>query len=255
MIKSLSPYYVNIPFVSPLSGLTCTSYTLQLFVWNGAKNAPPTNPSYEFTKSNPTGSTLTDEIDIANLISDYISFTPQEGIGTQLLDGNNQLWVKWRTFYTTTDSNDYVLPSNQNTKLMTKGYNYGMDGKNAETPTNKILLSGTEFKVNRQGSFVLPIEIEETTEALAGLIITSIVEDSHPLYDINFTLTGNIEYLYCRYRLDGVTDWTNVIALGLNTSPFPVELNVSSGNYEVQIYGFDNVNNENVYSNIYTITI
>ena len=121
MIKSLSPYYVTIPFVSPLSGLTSNSYTLQLFIWNGAKNEPPALPVYEFTKSNPTGSTLTDEIDIANLISDYISFTPQEGIGTQLLDGNNQLWVKWRTFYTTTDSNDAILPSNQNTKLMIKG--------------------------------------------------------------------------------------------------------------------------------------
>lgn len=178
MIKSLSPYYVTIPFVSPLSGLTCTSYTLQVFVWNGAKNSQPALPVYEFTKSNPTGSTLTDEIDIANLISDYISFTPQEGIGTQLLEGNNQLWVKWRTFYTTTDSNDAILPSNQNTKLMTKGYSYGMDGKNQSVPSNKILISGDEFKVNRNGTFVLPVLIEETPPISYEVFIDYITSNS-----------------------------------------------------------------------------
>ena len=255
MIKSLTPYYVTIPLVSPLSGLTCTSYTLQVFVWNGLKSEPPTTAGYEFTKTNPTSSMSIDKVDISNITNDFINFTAQKANTTSLINGNNQVWVKIQVLYYTTNPIDLTTPSNINVSLMVKGYAYGMDGENATTPADKILLTGREFKVNRSGVFVLPIEIEETTEALAGLIITSIVEDSHPLYDINFTLTGNIENLYYRYRLDGVTDWINGLTVGLNTSPFNVELDVSAGDYEVQIYGFDNVNNENVYSNIYTITI
>lgn len=255
MIKSLSPYYISVPFVSPLTDLTCTSYTLQVFVWNGLKSDPPTTASYEFTKTNPTSSISSDKVDISNIINDFINFTAQKTNTTSLIDGNNQVWVKTQVLYYTTEPTDLTTPSNINVSLMVKGYTYGMDGENATTPADKILLTGREFKVNRSGVFVLPIEIDETTEALAELIITSIVEDAHPLYDINFTLTGNIEDLYYRYRLDGVTDWTNGFTLGLNTSPFNVELDVSAGDYEVQIYGFDNVNNENVYSNIYTITI
>ena len=38
MIKTLSPYYINIPFVSPLTSLVCTSYTLKIYIWKGLKN-------------------------------------------------------------------------------------------------------------------------------------------------------------------------------------------------------------------------
>lgn len=163
MIKSLSPYYVYIPFVSPLTGLTCTNYTLKLFVWDGMKDEPPATPSYEFTKSNPTNSIGNDEIDISNLINDFIDFTPKKSTITELLTGDNQLWVKWVTFYITTDVDDLTTPTNVNTVLMLKGYSYGMDGANQSIPTNKILLSGNEFKVSRFGSFVLPISIDESS--------------------------------------------------------------------------------------------
>ena len=248
MIKSLSPYYVTIPFVSPLSGLTCTSYTLQVFVWNGAKNSQPALPVYEFTKSNPTGSTLTDEIDIANLISDYISFTPQEGIGTQLLDGNNQLWVKWHTFYTTTDSNDAILPSNQNTKLMVKGYNYGMDGKNAETPTNKILLSGTEFKVNRQGSFVLPILIDETTDT-SELVITNVENLSSSIVEYTFTSNFAFTQLYSQVKTESI-DWSNPLLLSGTTSP-QTRIVSANGDVQTRIFAFNPLTGNAIYSNVF----
>ena len=139
MIKSLSPYYVSIPFVAPLSGLTCTSYTVALYVWSGDKATPPVEPVYLSTKQNPTGSTSNDSVNIANLISSFIPFTQQEGTSTGLIDGNNQYWVKWQTYYSTSNINDSITPSNVNTKLFVKGYSYGMDGQNAETPVNKIL--------------------------------------------------------------------------------------------------------------------
>ena len=254
MIKSLSPYYITIPFISPLTDLTCTSYTLELFIWNGLKSVPPITASYSFTKTNPTSSTSNDKLDIANLISDFISFTAQEGSGTELIDGNNQLWVKWQTFYATSNPLDATTPSNTNTELMVKGYSYGMDGENKSTPTNKILLSGTEFKVNRKGIFVLPIEIAETTIALATLTIDDITFLSIDQYSLEFTSTGNIDEVYYRYKLSSSADWT----LGFessSTSPFDITLPTTSGTYNVQIYAYDNDNAVFVYSNIFNVTV
>ncbi len=254
MIKSLSPYYIEIPFVSPLTSLTCTDYTFQLFVWNGSKSTPPATASYEITKTNPTGSTANDEINIANLISDFINFSPREGTGTELIDGENQLWVKWQTFYTTSNPLDATTPSNTNTQLMVKGYAYGLDGENQSTPTNKILLSGTEFKVSRTGIFVLPIEIAETTITSATLTIDDITFISGDQYSLEFTPTGNIDEVYYRYKLDGEVDWV----LGLEssvTSPFDITLPTIAGTYNVQIYAYDNDNAEFVYSNIFNVVV
>ena len=41
MIKSLSSYYITIPFVSPLTSATCTSYTIKLYIWSGEKASVP----------------------------------------------------------------------------------------------------------------------------------------------------------------------------------------------------------------------
>jgi len=162
MIKSLSPYILETPFVSPLTDLVCTSYTLQVFVWNGYRETPPLNYSYQITKDNPTGSIGNDKVDIARIVADYIDFQPFDTILTELIDGNNQYWVKTQVLYTTSDVDDYV-PQIETTTLMVKGYNYGMSGQNAQPPTNKIFLNGTEFKVNRNGFFVFPFLIEEAT--------------------------------------------------------------------------------------------
>lgn len=155
MIKSLSPYYVNVPFVNPTTLEVCTFYNFKLYVWNGLINAIPPNASYEFTKDNVTDSNGIDKINISNLISDFINFTPVENTTTDVVDGNNQNWLQYRITYNDSTFNDII-----ETMPFTNGYSYGMDGENAETPTNKILLSGNEFKVNRNGFFVLPIEAE-----------------------------------------------------------------------------------------------
>lgn len=169
MIKSLSPYYVSIPFVSPLTGLTCTSFTLRLYIWNGLKFNPPANPSYEVTKSNPTASTGNDKINIARLINDFIDFNASNGTTTEVLEGNNQQWVKWETFYETSNPADATTPSNVNTQLMLQGYSYGLDGANAQPPTNKILIPIQDYKVNRSGVFNIPVLVEETESTIEAV--------------------------------------------------------------------------------------
>ena len=254
MIKNLSPYYVTIPFVAPLSGLICTEFTMQLFVWNGLKSTPPTEALYEFTKQNPTSSVGSVKVDVANLISDAIIFTQQEGTGTELINGNNQVWVKWRTFYKTTNPTDNTTPTNINTTLSLKGYAYGFDGENTSTPTNKILLTGTDFKVSRNSVFVLPIEIEQTTIVLGTLTIDNLTVVTHPMYDLDWSSTGNLGDIYYRYRLLGETDWF----FGFETvidDPQEIELDIDAGTYEVQLQAYDNDNSVVIFSNIFNLEI
>ena len=161
MIKSLSPYYVNIPFVSPFTSTICTAYTLQIFVWDGLKNIAPVTPNYSVTKQNTANSTGTDKVNIARLLNDYIDFAPQDNTTTGLYPANNQRWVKTQIIYTTANEDDLNLVQLPTTVLMLQGYGYGLDGENAQAPTNKILLSGDEFKVNNGRFFNLPILLDE----------------------------------------------------------------------------------------------
>jgi len=208
MIKSLSPYYLTIPFVAPISGLTCSSFTLQVFVWNGLKNIVPTNATYEITITNVTESVDDYKIDISLIVNDFIDFTPFDTILTELIDGFNQYWVKTQILYTTTDEDDYV-PNYETTTLMTAGYGYGMDGENSQIPTNKILLTGTEFKVNRGGFFVLPIMIEESEPVETYFATITDYDGDCVVFEFN------IPYAYSTVIIqdstdDGVT-WTDKI--------------------------------------------
>jgi len=152
MIKTLSPYYVTIPFVSPLTGVTCSKYTLKIYVWDGLKSTVPAVASYSMTKTNPTSSTGSDKINIARLINDFIDFAPNE---------SNQRWCKTSVTY---DSS--TIEELQTINLVLKGYGYGMSGENPQPPANRILLQGVEFKVNRDGVFNLPIKILEPTSTI-----------------------------------------------------------------------------------------
>jgi len=253
MIKSLSPYNLSIPFIAPFSGLTCTEFLLEIFVWNGSKLMPPLTASYSKTITNPTASTGNANVNIARLVNDFIDFTPYDTLVTELIDGNNQQWVKTQVRYTTANVSD-LLPQLVSVQLMLKGYGYGMEGENTQPPANNILLQGIEFKVQRDGYFVLPILIQETVTPLATLAITLITEDVAPIYDITYTETGTHDDIYYRYRLQPATTW--VIGLEpVGVSIASIELPEVAGTYDVQIFTYDTVNNETVYSNIYELII
>lgn len=257
MIKALSPYWIEIPFVSPNTSLTCTDFTLQVFVWNGEKSNIPVTPSYEITIKNATSSTGNSRVNIANLIADFIDFTQQEGTTTELIDGNNQNWVSWQTFYTTTDPLDATTPSNINTQLMLRGYSYGMDGENATTPANKILLSGNEFKVNRNGVFVLPIEIEETIPPTPELTLNSITLDSGTNYIYNYTINFEAPTGRPQYKLNEDLIWIYGDIAGSGTiGTHEVTINIPvTGSVDFRVRAYDPVTNSTIISNVITLTI
>lgn len=158
MIKTLSPYYIEIPLTSPFSDVVCGSYTVQIFIWNGSRTAVPMQSSYQITKYNAVGSNGIEKVNIARIVNDFIDFQINPETTTGLYDSNNQTWVRFHVIYDV----DPTIIQLQQTKLAVKGYGYFMEGTNPETPVNKILLKQDEYKVSRGGLFVLPIQIEES---------------------------------------------------------------------------------------------
>lgn len=168
MIKALSPHYKIIPFVSPLTGLTSTSFKLQIFVYKGLKTSVPITPIFEITKNNATNTIDDDRINISRLISDAIDFKIQTIEGpTNLIDGKNQAWVKTQVFYTTSDTSELTIPQVVTVDIMAKGYGYGNEGENPSFTNSKILIPVNEYNVHKDsGHFVVPILLDETASSL-----------------------------------------------------------------------------------------
>lgn len=249
MIKTLSPYYVYVPLVNPNSSVVCESYTINVFIWSGNKTAVPSGPEYESTKINAAASNGTDKIDIARLVNDFIDFNITPSLITSLEDSQNQVWVKFVCYY----NDEPTLPQLVFTSLAIKGYGYFPEGENPDVPTNKILLNIEEYKVNRNGLFVLPIVLEETTPPTPILEIDSITHTTGENFDLAFTTNIGYDEISYRYSITTLNDW----ALGGQTglvSPFEITLPGTGITYDVQIFTYDPLTNTFVFSPTFIIT-
>jgi len=259
MIKSLSPYNLQIPFIAPISGLVCTSYTLQIFVWNGIKTAVPSSLNYEMTKLNATSSNANDEVNIALLVNDFIDFSVFDTTNTELINGNNQYWVKTQVLYITADPTDNI-PNYENVQLMTAGYGYGMQGQNTQLPTNKILLQGNEFKVNRNGFFVLPILIEQPATDPPEIVLESVVfDDSEAIWKFIFTYTANFTFttMFAQNKAPADPDFSGDLFSFPPPSPYeyslPANIPPVTG-LEYRVRAFDPITETYVTSNEVLVT-
>lgn len=250
MIKSLTPFYINVPFVDSATGITCQKYTLKIYVWDGLKTATPATATYEITKFNPTESTGTDKINIARLVNDFIDFDATAVGVTELVDGNNQKWVQTEIYY-----DDSTIARNQTIQLLLRGYGYGMEGENPQPPSNKILIPIQDYKVNREGVFVVPILVDEPTVTGLVITITLVTEESvGDEYEITFT-TNRVSTtdITVYYRETGDATW-NLFADTV-VSPYTLFIDppLTGGDYEFRLSLFDSLQGEVVYSNIYNL--
>lgn len=252
MIKSLSPYYINIPFVSPLTGATAISYTLNLFVWNGIKTTPPSEAQYRITKTNPTASDGVDKINISNLINDFIEFTPNKSTTTELNNGNNQVWVRQEVEYLTEDEDDNGVLQLAETNLCLKGYGYGLSGENPQPPVNKILIPILEYKVNRNGVFNIPILIDEPVDD-SELVITDLANTSGSMYEYTFTTNFTFASLQAQVRQNETSAWSNPTTFSGTTSPQSRIVSIGGG-FQTRISAFNESTGNLIYSNIFTFT-
>lgn len=250
MIKTLTPYYITIPRVNPSTSVTCGSYTFELYVWMGNKSAIPSTPDYGKTRINASNTTNSDIVDISKIVNSFIEFDIAQSLVTSLEFGNNQYWVMTKVYY----DDQPTVAQLENIELATRGYGYFLEGQNPQIPANKILLEGDNFKVNRNGLFVLPILMDEPTPVTPTLVIDSIEHDVDDLFDITFTTNIIYDEIRFRYRLEPATIWT----FGDETiteSPFSITIPYVSGTYNVQIRCYDPLSGNVVFSNIYDLII
>lgn len=159
-MRVLSPYYITVPFVAPLSGLVCTEFILNIYIWSGLKSAVPSIATYQITKDNPTASSGSTKIDVSKLVADFIDF---DFVGTgqnEVLSSENQVWVKTSNFYETTNPLDLTTQQNESIELASKGYISGFSSENSPIGLG-ILISNIEYKI--YNSFVVPVRASETT--------------------------------------------------------------------------------------------
>ena len=83
---------------------------------------------------------------------------------------------------TQTGSTGAEAPQYETTRLMSLGYSYGNEGENVTTITDNTLIPIQDYKVYREGVFVVPILVSEDYEIVASAI-------SYPSNEINQTFT------------------------------------------------------------------
>lgn len=241
-IKTLSPYYVLVPLTNPLSGVVCNSYVANIYIWNGSKVAAPSTPSYTMTKVNASASSGNDSLNISRIVNDFIEFDFEHNYNTQLRDGKNQVWVKIECLY-----DDFPdVPGLAQVHLATKGYGYFMEGSNPQLPTNKVLLTGDEFKVSRNGLFVLPLLAKEPTVAARVLTITNFEYIAATTYQVEVSANFTYGAYYLFVRAVGDTAWTPVAAFFDYYYDLPED--IASAPFQYRAGAFDTVTSAMVYS-------
>lgn len=247
-IKTLSPYYLSIPLTNPLTGVVCEEYQIKLYIWKGSKTAVPVDPEYEITKVNAAMSNGTDKVNIARIANDFIGFDFTTRTTTGLEDGENQVWVKYEVYY-----NDlFAVASVVGVQLAVKGYGFFLDGENPQLPANKILLSGNDFKVNRDGMFIVPLLASEPTVAARSLVLNTFDRDTYQIYDFTYTANFTFSDLYAFFRNVGDTEWIPEVTSGGSVT---VPTTVYEDDFEVRLTAFDVVTGANIISNIVTVTV
>jgi len=147
-------------------------------VWEGLENGYNSSDvnEYDITFDNTTGSTGTHDININAMIQDYIEFkqpTINLNDTTQLIDGDNQRWV--RTYNTYDDGTSQY---NVTQDFMTLGYSYGNEGRNFDKTDGGILLAQQDYKVSRTGYFIFPFVVD-------NIVASTLTAKSYPNLELN----------------------------------------------------------------------
>lgn len=161
MIKSLSPHYKTIPWMSPSSGTVPDKYILNVYLYNGLKSTTLSAwYKYEVENINPLGRTGDTEVDISKYISDFITNVLPSETATSLADASGVVWVRTEVIY-------YIGGVAQSaefeeTDSAVKGYGYSMEGVNPSTPVNNYLATTVEQKVSPDSIYLFSFLASET---------------------------------------------------------------------------------------------
>lgn len=181
MILTRSPHYLTIPKESPESDEVCTEYYINIYVWSGFKTSVPATPTYVITRENYDGTTDSEDIDISRIVDGELDRTLTILNGSITYQNDDcQQWVKTEVYYTIASGFEDIAQF-ETTDLATRGYGYGMEGKN-QTSINP-LLAGNIFRVSSNSVFIIPIDATLVDE-YEGVTATSLPDSEWSLSEV-----------------------------------------------------------------------
>jgi len=159
MILTKSPHYINIS----LDFATTYSVQIDLYIWSGEQANIPITPIYILTKERPDVSTTEMDVDISDLINDFITNKPSvqtiSGKYPSIID--NAVWVKYIISFN--DDTETIAPI-EVVDFAIAGYGYFLEGINPQAPISRVLTSSSYQKV--EDSFYLPYIADGTITQL-----------------------------------------------------------------------------------------
>jgi len=155
---------------------------------------------------------------VLNNIVTITAITSEVQIATSWLVGSA---TGMTTNVLTTQAGSYgqEAPQYATTSLMSLGYTYGNEGENITTITNNTLIPTQDYKVNREGVFVVPILVDES-------VVSPVTIISYPDNEINFssniaatTTSGElIKYLWVQCNETTADSYIEVVFNGQTTT-------------------------------------
>ena len=167
MIKTLSPHYKTIPWMSPSSGTLPDKYIMNIYIWEGLKASVPGVTTYEQENINPLGRTGDSHVNISRFINDFLTTSLITNSTTSLNDANSLVWIKTEIIY-------YIGGVAQSPEFIEiesalKGYGYGMEGENPTIPINNYLATTAEQKVSPNSTYLFSFLASETVDTVIKL--------------------------------------------------------------------------------------
>lgn len=182
MILNRSPYYYNVSL--PNSYVTSVDFTVE--VGTGSSSSPVVVQTYEVTKPVPSSSSPNSFIDISPFVRDVYEFAPLNfsGVSSNTIQasGNKAVLIAEVTaaFNDTIGSNS---ADENDTYICTLGYGKYRDGQNL-SPTDKILLTHSDYKADTRGHFVVPLQCAsgDSNPTVNGVAVTLGFSDTNTNY-------------------------------------------------------------------------
>lgn len=144
----------------------------------------------------------------------------QNGLQSATLIDVSDLASMEVTVLTTQEGSTGVeAPQYETTSLMSLGYSYGNEGENVTTIENNTLIPTQDYKVNREGVFVVPILVSETLQTTATVI-------SYPNNEINQSFTiplttdssNLVKYIWVKCSETSTDSYIEVVFNGQTTT-------------------------------------
>lgn len=141
---------------------TISKATLEIFIWQGNKDAVPTNPEYTLVKSKLSSEDII-TFEVAELIKDYVDIS-FNGNYNEIVQSS---WVKFKITREFDDDPDYTDENVRETIVAFTGYGEFEDGINPRLSNNYMISNETIFVKKGEQTFIPFFKSAETDNAFA----------------------------------------------------------------------------------------